>query len=250
MTSAWHPIEDQAAARTVPLAKVRGSIDPGYYDFRKINLNIVKLVPKSGPCCDGFGDGLPRGPFLPMFRTLIPSGLPFRLNASDEFAKCAKHFVVSLYCRCQGGCRFLGPFGSCRDLFAVGLAQFERWHVPRSPRAIQQQRKSAGYRSIRSTNTATLHIPSARSRRIPHPQPDQQAHADDPGRWATWEREIMLERQREGIAKAKAAGKYKGRPVSIDAAEIKRLSDELGPAAIAKRLGIARGSVYRVLGAA
>jgi hypothetical protein len=30
---------------------------------------------------------------------------------------------------------------------------------------------------------------------------------------ATWEREIMLERQREGIAKAKAAGKYKGRPV-------------------------------------
>jgi hypothetical protein len=36
---------------------------------------------------------------------------------------------------------------------------------------------------------------------------------------ATWEREIMLERQREGIAKAKAAGKYKGRPVSIDAAQ-------------------------------
>jgi DNA invertase Pin-like site-specific DNA recombinase len=30
---------------------------------------------------------------------------------------------------------------------------------------------------------------------------------------ATWEREIMLERQREGIAKAKAAGKYKDRPV-------------------------------------
>jgi DNA invertase Pin-like site-specific DNA recombinase len=28
----------------------------------------------------------------------------------------------------------------------------------------------------------------------------------------------MLERQREGIAKAKAAGRYKGRPVSIDAA--------------------------------
>jgi DNA invertase Pin-like site-specific DNA recombinase len=28
---------------------------------------------------------------------------------------------------------------------------------------------------------------------------------------ATWEREIMLERQREGIAKAKGEGKYKGR---------------------------------------
>jgi DNA invertase Pin-like site-specific DNA recombinase len=64
---------------------------------------------------------------------------------------------------------------------------------------------------------------------------------------ATWEREIMLERQREGIAKTKAAGKYKGRPVSIDAAQIKQLRAELGPAAIAKRLGIARSSVYRVL---
>ena len=29
---------------------------------------------------------------------------------------------------------------------------------------------------------------------------------------ATWEREIMLERQREGIAKAKTAGKYKVTP--------------------------------------
>ena len=60
---------------------------------------------------------------------------------------------------------------------------------------------------------------------------------------ATWEREIMLERQREGIAKAKAAGKYKGRPVSIDAAQIRQLKATLGPAAIAKRLGVARSSV-------
>ena len=66
---------------------------------------------------------------------------------------------------------------------------------------------------------------------------------------ATWEREIMLERQREGIAKAKADGKYKGRPVSIDAAQIRQLRATLGPAAIAKKLGIARSSVYRVLGA-
>jgi DNA invertase Pin-like site-specific DNA recombinase len=47
---------------------------------------------------------------------------------------------------------------------------------------------------------------------------------------ATWEREIMLERQREGIAKAKAAGKYKGRPISIDAAQIRQLRAELGEA--------------------
>jgi DNA invertase Pin-like site-specific DNA recombinase len=66
----------------------------------------------------------------------------------------------------------------------------------------------------------------------------------------TWEREIMLERQREGIAKAKAEGKYKGRPAHIDAAEIKRLSADLGPAAIAKQLGVARSTVYRLLGQA
>jgi DNA invertase Pin-like site-specific DNA recombinase len=65
---------------------------------------------------------------------------------------------------------------------------------------------------------------------------------------ANSEREIMLERQREGIAKAKAEGKYKGRPAHIDAAEIKRLSADLGPAAIAKQLGIARSTVYRLLG--
>jgi DNA invertase Pin-like site-specific DNA recombinase len=60
---------------------------------------------------------------------------------------------------------------------------------------------------------------------------------------ATWKREIMLERQREGIAKAKAAGKYKGHPVSINAAQIRQLRAALGPAAIAKRLG----PVYRAL---
>ena len=64
---------------------------------------------------------------------------------------------------------------------------------------------------------------------------------------ATWEREIMLERQREGIAKAKAAGKYKGRSTSIDAAQVAYLASSMGPAAIAKQLGIARSSVYRLL---
>jgi len=45
---------------------------------------------------------------------------------------------------------------------------------------------------------------------------------------ATRERKIMLERQCEG------AGKYKGHPVSIDAAQIGQLRAELGPAAIAR----------------
>jgi DNA invertase Pin-like site-specific DNA recombinase len=65
---------------------------------------------------------------------------------------------------------------------------------------------------------------------------------------AAWEREIMLERQREGIAKAKAEGKYKGRPALIDAREVKRVARLIGPAAAAKQLGIARSSVYRILG--
>lgn len=64
---------------------------------------------------------------------------------------------------------------------------------------------------------------------------------------ATWEREIMLERQREGIAKAKVEGKYKGRPASIDATEIKAaIAAGEKPAHVAKRLGVARSSVYRV----
>lgn len=65
---------------------------------------------------------------------------------------------------------------------------------------------------------------------------------------ATWEREIMLERQREGIAKAKAEGAYKGRKPSIDPATVRTLAaDGMAPASIARHLGIARSSVYRML---
>jgi DNA invertase Pin-like site-specific DNA recombinase len=65
---------------------------------------------------------------------------------------------------------------------------------------------------------------------------------------ATWEREIMLERQREGIAKAKAAGLYRGRKPSIDAARVRTMAaDGTGPAEIARTLGIARSSVYLAL---
>ena len=69
---------------------------------------------------------------------------------------------------------------------------------------------------------------------------------------ATWEREIMLERQREGIAKARADGKYQGRaPTAMrQAAEVRRLrEDGMTPSEIVKHLGIARASVYRALAA-
>jgi DNA invertase Pin-like site-specific DNA recombinase len=67
---------------------------------------------------------------------------------------------------------------------------------------------------------------------------------------AQFEREIMLERQREGIAKAKSEGKYKGRKPTARAkeAEVLRLASEgVGGTEIARRLNIGRASVYRVL---
>jgi DNA invertase Pin-like site-specific DNA recombinase len=65
--------------------------------------------------------------------------------------------------------------------------------------------------------------------------------------FAEFELEIRRERQADGIAKAKAEGRYKGRPPAIDRATIAALEAEgLGATAIAKRLGIGRASVYRL----
>lgn len=69
------------------------------------------------------------------------------------------------------------------------------------------------------------------------------------GSVAEFEREIMLERQREGIAKAKAEGKYKGRAPTArkKATEVLKLLDEgLTEVAVAERLGISRSSVQRI----
>lgn len=60
------------------------------------------------------------------------------------------------------------------------------------------------------------------------------------------ERSILLERQREGIAVAKLAGKYKGRPKSIDNHEIRRILAEGN--SISKTvglLGVSMSSVQR-----
>lgn len=67
---------------------------------------------------------------------------------------------------------------------------------------------------------------------------------------AEFERGIMLERQREGIAKAKAEGRYKGRkPTAMAKAdEVMRMHGEgVGATEIAKRCGIGRASVYRIV---
>lgn len=70
------------------------------------------------------------------------------------------------------------------------------------------------------------------------------------GSIAEFERELMLERQREGIAKAKTEGKYKGRAPTArrKAADVIRLKAEgLTGDAIAARLDIGRASVFRIL---
>lgn len=72
------------------------------------------------------------------------------------------------------------------------------------------------------------------------------------GTVAEFERSIILERQREGIAAAKARGNYKtGRPV-VMTDEKKKLCHEKFDAGIpmtriAKDLGISRMTVYREL---
>jgi DNA invertase Pin-like site-specific DNA recombinase len=68
------------------------------------------------------------------------------------------------------------------------------------------------------------------------------------GVFAEFEKNLRKERQLEGIAKAKEAGVYKGRPASIDTARVRELKAQgIGPSEIAKRLGIGRASVYRAL---
>ncbi len=65
-----------------------------------------------------------------------------------------------------------------------------------------------------------------------------------------FEREVMLERQKEGVAKAKAEGKYKGRKPTARAKsdQILELDGKgLSREEIATQLGIGVASVYRVL---
>lgn len=68
---------------------------------------------------------------------------------------------------------------------------------------------------------------------------------------AEFETDLRRERQREGIEKAKLAGVYRGRPKSVDDAEIRRLLGEgVGPTDVAKRMKVGRATVYRIKGAA
>ena len=70
------------------------------------------------------------------------------------------------------------------------------------------------------------------------------------GSVAEFERSMMLERQREGVAKAKADGKYRGRAPTAraKAGEVEAmLAAGESPTVVAKKLGIGRSSVYRAM---
>ena len=71
------------------------------------------------------------------------------------------------------------------------------------------------------------------------------------GAVAEFEKDIMLTRQREGIAKAKKDGRYKGRAPTARAKadQMKAMSAQgLKKAVIARELGVGVRSVFRVLG--
>lgn len=69
------------------------------------------------------------------------------------------------------------------------------------------------------------------------------------GAIAAFENDLRRDRQAEGIAKAKAEGRFKGRPATIDADAV-LAAHQAGdkPAEIARRFNVARSSVYRVIG--
>lgn len=67
---------------------------------------------------------------------------------------------------------------------------------------------------------------------------------------AEFERAVMLERQKAGIAKAKAEGRYRGRAPTARrlAPQVRELrASGMGASLIAERLGISRASVHRIV---
>lgn len=72
------------------------------------------------------------------------------------------------------------------------------------------------------------------------------------GSFAEFERAIIRERQAEGIALAKKAGKYTGRPKALTDEQVadarQRIKDGESKTAVAKALGVGRSTLYRYLG--
>lgn len=69
------------------------------------------------------------------------------------------------------------------------------------------------------------------------------------GSFAEFERKLMLERQREGIAKAKEQGKYKGKKKTVDddAIRLAMQQDKASFRKVAKELGVSLSTVQRAM---
>lgn len=71
------------------------------------------------------------------------------------------------------------------------------------------------------------------------------------GAFAEFERALIRERQREGIAFVKAAGKYKGRQKSLSPESVakakERIKGGVGKAQVARDLGVSRETLYSSL---
>jgi DNA invertase Pin-like site-specific DNA recombinase len=73
------------------------------------------------------------------------------------------------------------------------------------------------------------------------------------GATAEFERDMIRERQREGIAKAKQAGKYRGRQSTMSAPQVQAIRDRAAAgekkAALAREFGVTRQTIYNVIAA-
>jgi DNA invertase Pin-like site-specific DNA recombinase len=70
---------------------------------------------------------------------------------------------------------------------------------------------------------------------------------------AEFERAMIRERQREGIAKAKEAGKYKGRKSTMTETQVRTIRDRAAAgenkSALAREFGITRQTIYNLVAA-
>ncbi|MDE2179207.1 MAG: recombinase family protein [Xanthomonadaceae bacterium] len=102
-----------------------------------------------------------------------------------------------------------------------------------------------------STRGIGLRILSMGGMELNTQQPTSKLMLTMMGAIAEFERQLMLERQRDGIRKAAQEGKYKGRAPTAQrkAGLILRLHGQgMKPTEIAKEAGISRASVYRIIG--
>ena len=99
------------------------------------------LTGLSAVACTGGSTGTPRAPLRqPLDGHSAARGSPLWTTGTSHHkgVKIAREKGVGI----GSDLTFLGSFGNCRDLFAVGLAHFERWHVPRSPRTYNNKERA------------------------------------------------------------------------------------------------------------